>query len=70
MIVATTPIEYICGDNPPTLPVLYPITPRLRVPVRLVGRPDWSPSVLTALAQGVVHPDQNTTSDTICAHGV
>ena len=54
------------GGDAATLPALPPVTPRLRRPVRLVGRADWTPELLAALAQGVLsHHDNHTTDATI-----
>ena len=66
MITATTPIEFIVApEDAPVLPELPRITPRLRVPVRVIGRPHWDARTLDMLAQGVVHPDQHTTNGAI-----
>ena len=57
MLTATTPIEFIGGENPPALPQLPPITPRPRLTARRIiagasveGRPQWTPETLRALA--------------------
>lgn len=51
MITAWVSSETICGDNPPALPELPPITRRTRKPVRLIGHPQWSDRALAGMVE-------------------